>query len=154
MEKYFSKVHTIEVSEELWKNVKNKYKGNKITFHLGDSGIVLNNLSSNLNNNAVFFLDGHFSNGDTNKGEKDVPLLEELNHINKKFKYEGIIIIDDCRLFGKIEKSKTGGKDIYWNEINEESILNILKSRTVKYYYKDSIIDKKDRLIIHISALN
>jgi len=55
MEKYFSEVHTIEVSEELWKNVKNKYNGKKITFHLGDSGIVLNNLSSNLNNNAVFF---------------------------------------------------------------------------------------------------
>ncbi len=111
MEKYFPEVHTIEVSEKLYKNVKNKYKGNKITFHLGDSGIILNNLSENLNNNAVFFLDGHFSNGETSKGEKDVPLYESLNHINKNFKYKGIIIIHDCRLFRQINKSITGGTD-------------------------------------------
>jgi len=81
-------------------------------------------------------------------------LYEELNNINKKFKYEGIIIIDDCRLFGQIAKSSSGQKDIFWNEINEETILNILKSRTLKYYYKDSDMHKKDRLIIHISELN
>ena len=48
---------------------------------------------------ALFWLDGHYSGGETARGKKDTPILEELITIFGA-KEEHIILIDDARLFG------------------------------------------------------
>jgi hypothetical protein len=149
VEPYFDKLYTIEFSEYYYNNTKNKYNGNKINFLLGDSSIVFNDLLPNINDKCIFFLDGHWSSGDTGHSEKDCPLNEEITHINNLFKHEAIIIIDDFRLFG-LDKEFGCNED--WSKINKDNLLNILQSRISKVYHLDSISAKDDRLIIHINA--
>jgi hypothetical protein len=100
LEPFFDKIYTIEFSETHYNNTKNKYNGNKISFLLGDSSIVLKSLLPTIKEKAIFFLDGHWSAGDTGRSDKDCPLIEEVTHIMNLFENEAIIIIDDYRLFG------------------------------------------------------
>ena len=64
----------------------------------GDSGNVLNQLVPELNSAALFWLDGHYSGGQTAKGEKECPIYEELKSILAS-SLEHIVLIDDARLF-------------------------------------------------------
>jgi len=143
MEPYFQELHTIEIKEEFYDIVKNSYKGSKINFYLGDSITELNQIVEKLNGNAIFFLDGHWSSGDTGRGEKDVPLLEELKQIMENFKYSAIVIIDDLRLFGSCPEHESCNED--WSEISEGVIKEICQSRSERIYSLD------DRLIIHLN---
>lgn len=150
MEKYFDKLYTIEFSEKYFNSTKNKYNGDKIKFILGDSSIIFESLLPTVNNKTIFFLDGHWSGGDTGHSAKDCPLIEEITHINNLFEKEAIIIIDDFRLFGLDKSSGKLGED--WSDISKEKILNILENRINKVYHLDSDCAKDDRLIIHIRA--
>jgi hypothetical protein len=150
LEPYFNKLYTIEISEQYYNKTKNKYSGNKINFILGDSSIVFESLLPNITDKCIFFLDGHWSGGDTGHSDKDCPLDEEITHINNFFTNDAIIIIDDFRLFGLDKSSGILGED--WSKINKEILLNILKPRINKVYHLDSNIAKDDRLIIHINA--
>ena len=145
LEKYFSKLYTIEFSEKFYNYTKNLYNGNKINFILGDSSIVFESLLPNIKDKCIFFLDGHWSSGDTGRSAKDCPLNEEITHINNLFQNEAIIIIDDFRLFGT-----NLGED--WSQINKQNLLQILNMRLNSVYHLDSNITKNDRLIIHINA--
>jgi hypothetical protein len=150
MEPYFEKLYTIEFSEKYYIKTMSRYLGNKIYFMLGDSGIVFEYLLPKISEKSVFFLDGHWSSGDTGRSAKDCPLVEEITHINNLFKNEAIIIIDDYRLFGLSPKT---GSNEDWSDINKDKLLNILGSRINKTYHLDSASDKNDRLIIHINSV-
>ena len=150
LEPYFDKLHTIEFSEKYYNNTKNKYNGNKINFILGDSSVVFQDLLQNITERCIFFLDGHWSGGDTGHSDKDCPLEEEITHINNLYQNDGIIIIDDFRLFGLDKSSGKLGED--WSKINKSKLLIILEERINKVYHLDSDICENDRLIIHINA--
>ena len=152
LEPFFDKIHTIEFSQKYYTNTKNRYSGNKINFILGDSSIVFENLLPTITDKCIFFLDGHWSGGDTGHSDKDCPLTEEISLINNLFQNDAIIIIDDFRLFGLNKTSGKLGED--WSEINKETLLNILKTRIDKVYHLASECAKDDRLIIHIKAKN
>lgn len=115
----FNKLHTIEISEHYHNistdRIKNEGLSN-IKTHLGDSVKVLPKILSRLNTNTIFWLDGHWSSGDTGRGEKDCPLIEECSLIDQKYKPEhAIILIDDYRLFGT-------NLDQDWSEISIDTI--------------------------------
>lgn len=150
VENIFSKLYTIELSEHHYNSTKSKYSGNKITFIHGDSSNVFKHLLPTISDKCIFFLDGHYSSGNTAQGNKDCPLIEELAEINDKFRQKAIIIIDDARLFGH-SRDAMCGED--WSSINETNLLSVISSRIEKYYYLDSDIAKNDRLIIHINSL-
>ena len=150
MEPLFEKVYTIEVSEKYHNLTKNKYNGNKIEFILGDSSKVFETLLPTLEGKVIFFLDGHWSSGDTGKGAKDCPLIEEITHINNLYKNEAIIIIDDYRLFGK---SLSSGVAEDWSGIHKDILINILKNRITDVYHLPSSLSIDDRLVIHISSI-
>jgi len=143
-------LYTIEFSEKYYNNTKNRYSGDKINFILGDSSIVFESLLPNISDKSIFFLDGHWSGGDTGQSNKDCPLDEEITHINNLFTNDAIIIIDDFRLFGLDSSSGKLGED--WTKINKQNLLNILQGRINKVYHLDSECAKDDRLIIHINA--
>jgi hypothetical protein len=149
MEHLFNKLYTIELSKKYYTLTKSKYNGNKIDFILGDSSDVFQSLLPKISEKTIFFLDGHWSSGDTAKGTKDCPLIEEIKLINSLFKNDAIIIIDDYRLFGK---GPTQGMNEDWTYINKDILINILSNRIKEVYFLDSEISKHDRLIIHINS--
>jgi hypothetical protein len=151
IEPYFDKLYTIEVSELYYSLTKNKYNGDKIKFILGDSSKVFKHLLPDIKEKTIFFLDGHWSSGNTGRGDKDCPLNEEITYINELYKHDGIIIIDDFRLFGLDKSSGKLNED--WSDINKDKLLEILKARMTNVYHLDSECAKDDRLIIHINAI-
>ena len=150
MEPLFPKLYTIEIKEEFYNNIKKKYKGDKIQFYLGDSAEELKNILENISGKSIFFLDGHWSAGNTGKGKKDCPLIEEIRDINKCHKDAAIIMIDDVRLFGKGPAQK---EVCNWSDISAEKILEELSGRIEQHYYLPSNLYEKDRLIIHITSI-
>ena len=146
MEPFFDKLHTIEIGEPLYNENVDKYKGDKITFHLGDTAKILKGFVHTLSN-TVFFLDGHWSAGDTFMGDKEVPLYDELKTIMQKFKHSAVIIIDDYRLFGTV------GNQFDWKNITLDSVIEIVQSRMYDQYLMASEICQNDRLVINLKPL-
>lgn len=151
VEPLFQYIHTIEIKEEFYNNVKSKYSGDKIHFHLGDSTDVFETILPTINEKTIFFLDGHWSAGDTGRGVKDCPLIEELNLIMRLFKSEAVIIIDDHRLFGKGPNTQTDPCN--WEDISDDAVLNTVASRMSTYYFLGTSRDPNDRMIIHLNAI-
>jgi hypothetical protein len=140
MSKSFNEIHTIELSESFYLRAKNKFINDKnINLYLGDSSQVLPEIIKKIHNRTIFFLDGHYSSGDTAQGDKDCPLIEELKSIYDYFLYESIIIIDDFRLFGTNLNED-------WTDITEEKVISTLKDRVIQKVIKD------DRLVIYLGS--
>jgi hypothetical protein len=102
MKDIFQRIHTIELAEELFVNAQQKFEPFPyIHTLLGDSGEVLQTLVPTLQENSIFWLDGHFSGGITARGETDAPVGKELKAIIKDIHngFKHIILIDDARLF-------------------------------------------------------
>jgi hypothetical protein len=146
--KLFKTVYSIELSPHYHACAKARFQSNP-NIHLleGDSSIVLGTLCPELNEPVFFWLDGHYSSGDTAKGAKDCPLVEELGHIMTKCTPPCVIAIDDVRLFGW-----HGTED--WSEISVAPIMSLVSARMESVKYFPSSYHPKDRMVIHLSALH
>jgi len=136
---FFDRLYTIEIKTDLHEKAKETFKKMGITnvsFHLGDSAHVLQKILEEVTQPAVFFLDGHYSHGITGRGEKDCPLLEELDAVNKYYNEKSIIIVDDYSMFGKNETEN-------WTEITDQ---NVMKCFDPAKIYK--VFSNNNRLII------
>lgn len=101
MKDEFDHIYSIELSMELFDKAKKRFVNEEnITLIHGDSGKELKKLLEKLDKPAIFWLDGHYSGGETARGEIDTPILEELSHIFNSPCKGHIIIIDDARCFG------------------------------------------------------
>jgi hypothetical protein len=99
MRKFFKKLYSIELSEELFKKAEKRFeKFENIEILHGDSREVLSKVLPQIKEPALFWLDGHYSGGVTAKGDKECPILEELDAIFSS-NFEHIILIDDARCF-------------------------------------------------------
>ncbi len=94
----FRKVYTIEKSDAMFDIAKENLKNiENITMLKGDTREHLHSILEN-NDNLLFWLDAHWSGGETYGEEDECPLIEELEIIfeyNKNY----VILIDDARLF-------------------------------------------------------
>ncbi|QEC67298.1 hypothetical protein FRZ67_08320 [Panacibacter ginsenosidivorans] len=98
--KLFKKIISIELSADLFEKAQRRFSNDKnITIVQGDSGQVLPSILKNINEPAIFWLDGHYSAGITAKGDKDCPIFEELDAIFSNKKFDHILLIDDARCF-------------------------------------------------------
>lgn len=151
MEPLFNQVYTFEIKEEFYRNVLRNYNGNKIHFILGDSSKKFIEVLPTITSPAIFFLDGHWSAGNTGRGDKDCPLYEELSSINTLFVNEAIIIIDDMRLCGM--GPRKGNEVCDWESVNIDSLKKVVIERTTDSYLLPSSHAPNDRLIIHLRKL-
>ena len=101
MKSCFKMVYSIELSDELFEAARRRFhrQANVEIIH-GDSGRELSRLIPRLDRPTLFWLDGHYSAGNTARGEKDTPVYEELDAIFNSHLENYAIIIDDARLFG------------------------------------------------------
>jgi hypothetical protein len=98
--KRFKNVISIELGKDLFEKAKMRFKKNKnVILYKGDSGTVLPQILQDIKEPAIFWLDGHYSEGVTARGDKDCPILEELKAILETEKFNHVLLIDDARLF-------------------------------------------------------
>ena len=135
---YFKTVHTIEIAPHFHEMFLRNYSHLKhVTAHLGDTINVLPEILKGLEDKdcCVFWLDGHYSSGSRGKGVKEVPLIEECSSIDTLYKAdEGLVLIDDLRLFGI-----AGAED--WSDITIENIESCFENfELTQYEHPDDML--------------
>jgi len=96
----FRRLYSIELSDDLCQKATKRFrKIPHIAIIQGDSGKVLPNLLPEITEPAIFWLDGHYSEGITAQGEKECPVFEELNAILSVPTLHPVILIDDARCY-------------------------------------------------------
>ncbi len=93
-------VTSIELDEAYYRAAKQRFaRYPNVTLLQGDSGKLLPELVRHGKTPALFWLDGHYSGGDTAKGELDTPVIAELQAILDSPLKGHVILIDDARCF-------------------------------------------------------
>ncbi|MEQ1525783.1 MAG: hypothetical protein ABL911_03425 [Gallionella sp.] len=96
----YSSVISMEVDEALYKKACIRFATDKnVRIVHGDCAEELPTILSSLHEPAVFWLDGHYSGGETGKGEVEDPILISLDQIAIHPVREHVIYIDDARTF-------------------------------------------------------
>ncbi len=95
----FKEIYSIELNPVFWKKAIDKFRNSpQVKLLQGDSGEVMHTLIPTIKSPALFWLDGHYSGGDTAKGNLECPIYEELHAIFTSEIYH-TILIDDARYF-------------------------------------------------------
>lgn len=103
LETGFKEVYSIELSPYLHAKCVERFQSNPhVHLYQGDSSVVLKDILENLHEQATFWLDGHYSEGETAKGKSCTPILEELALIATHPIKCHTILIDDVRQFGTV----------------------------------------------------
>lgn len=99
----YKKIYTIELAKHFYERAVRNFAGQKhiVKPIFGDSAIEIPKLLKKIDEPCVFWLDGHWSEGDTALGPVPVPLYFELDQIAKHKRNDHTIMIDDTRLMGK-----------------------------------------------------
>ena len=94
----FTKIFTIEVDEALAARAGDRFKDlPHIVVNWGDSATHLRHVLQIVDRPALFWLDGHWSQGVTGKGLFEVPIMQELAAIKySPIKTHTIMIDDIC----------------------------------------------------------
>jgi hypothetical protein len=96
----FKEVHSIEVDRRLHERAKRLFGNRPGAFlHIGDSGGILPKIVAELEEPAVFWLDGHFSSHVTGRGHEDTPIEKEVRTVLES-PFLHVAVIDDARMFG------------------------------------------------------
>jgi hypothetical protein len=101
MRREMDRVVSIEVDTNLAALARHRFEGDrKVTIIQGDSAKVMADLVPTLDAPALFWLDGHYSGGETSFGESHCPIMQELPPILTDARFAHVILIDDARTFG------------------------------------------------------
>ncbi|QDU71912.1 hypothetical protein [Mucisphaera calidilacus] len=101
----FESLTSIELSDHYFKLASRRFDGDAgVTIVHGDSGKVLPGIVAGLTRATLFWLDGHYSQGLTARGDIDTPISQELESVLSDERFEHVALIDDARLF----KGKNG----------------------------------------------
>jgi hypothetical protein len=138
----FEEIYSIELTEHYYNSCQEKFKGDdRIHLILGDSYFELEKLLNRFPEEPfTYWLDGHYSGGDTGIGIKESPLLKELEVILARKVPGELIYVDDMRLYRDFDQ--------------ELNISNIMRTINCGAPYADtwtepSAFDPKDILVIH-----
>lgn len=96
----FEQIHTIELSERIYKIAENRLRNFKnIATYQGDSGEVLRQVIQSETRPILFWLDAHYSSGATALGASQSPIVSELEVIFNNIQRGSVILIDDAKDF-------------------------------------------------------
>jgi hypothetical protein len=97
----FRRIYSIELSDDLFRRARDRFGGQAhVNLIHGDSAQVLPSVLNCLTGPALFWLDGHYSGGETARGAEDTPILSEVDQILSVAEAGHVIVIDDARCFG------------------------------------------------------
>jgi hypothetical protein len=148
---YFAKVHTIELDPLLAEKARKRFADHpRVVVHEGDSAEVLARLADSIAEPAVFYLDAHWSGGETARGdpaEDGCPILRELQVLGRR-PYADVVFVDDARLMGRKSWSGEDGSDwprteFDWRHVTDDTMRRAY-GRLCRVFHTDDI----DRVIL------
>jgi hypothetical protein len=96
----FYELISIELSDEYYVKAIERFKTSpNIKIVHGDSGERLPEILKTIKEPCIFWLDGHYSSGNTARGEIDTPIYKEISAILGSSIKNHTVLIDDARLF-------------------------------------------------------
>lgn len=122
LEAGFKNVITIEANPKVFMDACKRFADDdRVTTVLGDSGKVLPDILSGINEPATFWLDAHWSTGEDDLGPSisKCPILYDLRAIGLHHVKNHIILIDDIRYF------RSGGLP-QWEGVNLGDIMQVI----------------------------
>jgi hypothetical protein len=100
----FYQIYSIELSKAYYETaLQNCAAFPQVTILEGKSAEILPRILKDIDRTATFWLYAHYSGGETTRGEKLCPVIEELAVIETHPIKNHTILIDDRRLFGTDE---------------------------------------------------
>lgn len=140
----FKHVISIELSDKYYAHSVDRFKHDaRVLILQGDSADVLFDAIKNIKTRITFWLDGHWSGGETAYGRYNSPLILELKQISRHSVKDHIIMVDDMRCWVKNEDTP----DINFTEADiKDQILSI--NNKYKFSYENGHI-ANDILIAH-----
>jgi hypothetical protein len=143
----FEIVHTIERAESLYNLHSNELAQlTGVTPHWGDSRHILPQIVGDIHGQrAVYWLDGHWSGGETAGEYDECPLLDELACLSSRT--ADIILIDDARLF--LCAPPPPHNPSQWPTISD--IVNVLPSSAKEQFVQ--IVDDVIFIVPNVDAL-
>ena len=126
----FREIHSVELSKELYSRCVGRFRGmSHVHLYNGDSGQILPDILSSVQERCLYFLDAHYSAGTTARGNRDSALEDEMSVIVPRLeKYDDVILVDDT-----YDLCGTNGY------LTEESIASMI--HTVKPGYRIEVKD-------------
>jgi hypothetical protein len=99
----FHWIYSIELDDTLHARARARFAAfPHITLLHGDSGEALPGLLPRIGEPSLFWLDGHFSGGQTAKGRLTTPIVAEMQAVLAHPIDGHVILIDDARSFGNL----------------------------------------------------
>lgn len=96
----FQEIHSIELSRYLYEKVSARLNNySHLHLYCGDSAKILPSILPKMKGRILFWLDGHYSGGRTEKTDRNTPIVAELAAIAASGIHDAIILIDDIRCF-------------------------------------------------------
>lgn len=101
---HFDRIISIELGADLHAAAVARFRHRaEVELIQGDSGSKIAAVVAGLSAPALFWLDGHYSAGDTARGEHDTPIYQELSTVLAPGGPDHVVIVDDARCFGRDE---------------------------------------------------
>lgn len=134
MRNVFQHIYSIELDETYALRAQRKFATKPhITILKGDSATILPKILEKIDSPCLFWLDAHYSAGNTARGDIDTPIIQELEAILHHPVKTHVILIDDAREFvgkgdyPKIETLKRmfEQRRPYWNFDVVDDIIRI-----------------------------
>jgi hypothetical protein len=96
----FRQLYSIELHPRLHARAQQLFAHQpQVRLFQGDSGQRIADVLNELDEPAVFWLDGHFSAGQTAKADLNTPIVAELEQVLNHRIRSHVVLIDDARLF-------------------------------------------------------
>lgn len=106
MREIFERVYSIELADELYQQALERFADDDgVTLLLGESSEKLHEAAKlAADRGAIFWLDAHWSGGNTARAIENTPIIRELKSIQSHQLDNSIVMIDDLRYFINIPK--------------------------------------------------
>jgi FkbM family methyltransferase len=97
----FGRIISIELSRDLHRLAVDRFaNARNVAVLEGDSGELLRHVLADRQEPCLFWLDGHYSEGVTARGDLETPILKELDAILSHDRRD-VVLVDDARCFGQ-----------------------------------------------------
>ncbi len=96
----FTQIISVEYDQALALRAREKFSScSRITIIQGDSAAILPQIAAELREPCLFWLDAHYSGGETGRSDLMTPIVQELSILLGDGLPDHVILIDDAREF-------------------------------------------------------